>query len=87
MTNNAYNISADINMNDQKLGEVTSFKSLVAILGKGGTRSAEIRTRIAPVMAAMARLNRIWRSNTVSFASKFKLYNYKSLVTLSLIHI
>ena len=25
-------------------------------------------------MAAMARLNRIWRCNTFSFASKFKLY-------------
>ena len=30
-------------------------------------------------MAAMARLNRIWRCNIISFASKFKLY--KSLVT------
>ena len=27
----------------------------------------------------MARLNRIWQCNTISFASKFKLY--KSLVT------
>ena len=30
----------------------------------------------------MARLNRIWRCNTISFASKFKLY--KSLVTSSM---
>ena len=30
-------------------------------------------------MAAIARLNRIWRCNTSGFASKFKLY--KSLVT------
>ena len=30
-------------------------------------------------MAAVARLNRIWRCNTISFASKFKLY--KSPVT------
>ena len=30
-------------------------------------------------MAAMGRLNGIWRSNTISFASKFKLY--KSLIT------
>ena len=30
-------------------------------------------------MAAIARLNRIWRCNTISFASRFKLY--KSLVT------
>ena len=33
-------------------------------------------------MAAMARLNRIWRCKTISFASKFKLY--KSLVTSTL---
>ena len=30
-------------------------------------------------MSAVARLNRIWRCNTISFASKLKLY--KSLVT------
>ena len=63
-------------MNRQTLEEVTSFKNLGATLCKDGTCSAEIRIRIA---AAMARLNRIWRCNTISFASKFKLY--KSLVT------
>ena len=35
-------------------------------------------------MAAMARLNRIWRCKTISFASKFKLY--KSLVTSILLY-
>ena len=35
-------------------------------------------------MAAMATVNRVWRSNTVSFASKFKLY--KSLVTAILLY-
>ena len=40
--------------------------------------------RIASAMAAMARLNRIWRCNTISFASKFKLY--KSLVTSGLLY-
>ena len=39
---------------------------------------------IASAMAAMARLNRIWRCNTISFASKFKLY--KSLVTSILLY-
>ena len=32
----------------------------------------------------MARVNRIWRCNTISFASKFKLY--KSLVTSTLLY-
>ena len=66
-------------MNGQKLEEVTSFKYQGATLCKDGTCSAEIRIRIASAMAAMARLNGIWRRNTISFASKFKLY--KSLVT------
>ena len=48
-------------MNDQKLEEVTRFKSLVAITCEDGTCSEEIRIRIASAMAAMIRLNRIWR--------------------------
>ena len=66
------NISADISMNGQKLEEVTSFKYLGATLCKDGTCSAEVRNRVD-------RLNRIQRSNSVSFASKFNLY--MSLVT------
>ena len=61
-------------MNGQKLEEVTSLKPL-----KEGTCSVEVRIRIASAMAAMARLNGDWRCNTISVASKFKVY--KSLVT------
>ena len=57
---------------------MANFKYLGVTLCKDGTYSAEVRIRIASAMAAMARLNRIWRCNTISFASKFKLY--KSLV-------
>ena len=73
-------------MNGQKLEKVTSFKYLGATLCKDGTCSAEIRIRIASTLAArlMARLNRIWRSNTISFPSKFKLH--KSLVTSSFLY-
>ena len=71
-------------MNGQKLEEVPSFKYLGATLCKDGTCSAKVNIRIAPAMAAMARLSRIWRCNTVSFASKFKLY--KSLVTAILFY-
>ena len=53
-------------------------------LCKDTTYSAEIRIRIASAMQAMARLNRIWRSNTISFVSKFKLY--KSLVITILLY-
>ena len=53
---------------------------LTLLLYKNGTCSAEISIRIASAMAAMERLNRLWRSNTISFASKFK--SYKSLCHL-----
>ena len=74
MTNSTNNISADISMNGQKLEEVTSFKYLGATLCRNDTCSAEVRIRIASAMASMATLNRIWQCNTISFASKFKLY-------------
>ena len=76
MTNSKSNISAYISMNGQKLEKVTSFKYLGTTLCKDSICSADVRIRIA---SAMARLNRICRCNTISFASKFKFY--KSLVT------
>ena len=60
-------------MNDQKLDEMTSLKYLGATPCKDGTCSAEVRIRIASAMAAMARLNEIWRCNAICIASKFKL--------------
>ena len=54
-----------------------------ATLCEDGTCSAEVRIRIASAMTAVARLNRIWLSNTINFASKFKLY--KSPVTSILV--
>ena len=68
-------------MTGQKVEEVTSFKYLEATLCKNGT-SAEVFIRIA---SAMARLNGIWRCNTISFASKFKLY--KCLVASILLYV
>ena len=57
MTNSTNSNSADISMNVPKLEEVTSFKYLGATLCKDGTYSAEVRSRVASAMAAMARLN------------------------------
>ena len=84
MTNSTNNISADISTNGQKLEEMSSVKYLGATLCTDGTCSAEVRIRIASAIAAIARLNRIWQCNTISFASKFKLY--KSLVTSILLY-
>ena len=63
---------------------MTSFKYLGATLCKDGTCSAEVHIRIASANAAVARLSRIWRCNTISFACKFKLQ--KSLVTSMLFY-
>ena len=52
---------------------------LGATLCKDCTCSAEVRIRISSATAVMARLNRIWRCSTISFASVFKLH--ESLVT------
>ena len=84
MTNSMKDISADISRKGQKLEEVTSFKHVGATLCKDGTHSADVHIRIASAIEAMARLNRIWRCNTISSASKFKLY--KSLVTSILLY-
>ena len=61
-------------MDGNTLQEVTSFKYLGAPLFNDGTCTVEIRINLASAMTSMARLNRIWRCNTISFASKFKLY-------------
>ena len=76
MTNSMDNISSDVSMNGQKLEEVTRLKYLEATLCKDGTCSAEVHIRTASVMA---RLNRIWWCNTISFTSKFKLYKSRHL--------
>ena len=65
MTNSMNNTNADISVNGQKLEEGTSFKYLGASLCIDGICSAEIRIRIASAMAAMARLNKIWRCKQI----------------------
>ena len=60
MTNSKNNINADININSQKLEEMTSLKYLGATLCKDGICSAEAYDRISSATAAMARLSRIW---------------------------
>ena len=84
ITNSTNNISAGISMNGQKLEVATSFTHLGATLCKDGICSAESLIRIASALTAMARLIRMWRSNTISFVSKFKLY--KPLVTSILLY-
>ena len=84
MTNGTNNISAGISMNGQKLEEVTNLKYLGATLWRVVTCTAEICIRAASAMAAMTRPNRIWRCNTISFISRFKLF--ECLVTATLLY-
>ena len=86
MINSMSYISADISLTSQNLEEVISFKYLGATLCKDGTCSVEIHIRIASAMTAVARLNRLRQRNTISFIGKFMLYNYKSLVTSTLLY-
>ena len=73
MTNNMNNINADISMNGRRLEEVTSLRYPGATLCKDDICSAEICVRIASALAALARLNSIWRCNTSNFTSKLNL--------------
>ena len=66
--------NANIIMNQQQLEEVQNFKYLGAILSADGGCEAEIRARIGTAMTAMARLNRIWSSKSISLPTKLKLY-------------
>ena len=85
MTNSTNNISANINLNGQKLKKMASVKYRGATMCKDGTCTAEVRIRVAPAMAAIPRLNRIWWwCNTIKVASEFK--PYKSLVTSILLN-
>ena len=84
MANSTNIISADISMNGLKLEEVTSLKYQGTTLCTDGIYSAEVRIRIASAVAGIARLNRIWKCNTITFASKFKLYKF--LVTSILLY-
>ena len=73
MVNGTKEISVNVTVNGQPLEEVTGFKYLGATLSKDGTCRAEIRIRIATATTAMARLNRVWKSN-ISFQTKFQLF-------------
>ena len=83
MVNSTNDISVNITMNSDHLEEVTAFKYLGVTLSKEGTSAQEIRIRIATATAAMARLNRVWKSN-ISFRTKYKLF--KSLVVSILLY-
>ena len=84
MINSGDNTTVQISMNDQQLKEVMAFKYLGDTLTKDGRSTAEIKIRLAIATASMAKLNKIWSSKDITFATKIKLYKTLVLFTLLL---
>ena len=59
-------IQREVKVKGQKLGTVTSFKYLGAVV-------SEVVSRIAQATAALTKLKSIWRDNNISLGSKVKL--------------
>ena len=72
MTNSANGIQRDIKEKGQRLGTVTSFKYLGAVVSDDGSKP-EVLSRIAQATAALTKLKPIWRDNNISLGSKVKL--------------
>ena len=70
-TNSANGIQREIKVKGQKLGTVTSFKYLGAVVSDDGSKP-EVLSRIAQATAALTNLKPIWRDN-ISLGSKMKL--------------
>ena len=72
MTNSTNDIHREIKVKGQKLGTVTSFKYLGAVVSDDGSKP-EVLSRIAQATAALTKLKPIWRDNNISLGSKVKL--------------
>ena len=59
----------------QKLGTVTSFKYLGAVVSDDGSKP-EVLVRTAKAIAAHTKLKPIWRDNNISLRSKEKLMRF-----------
>ena len=72
MTNSANGIQREIKVKGQKLGTVTSFKYLGAVVSDDSSKP-EVLSRIAQATAALSKLKPIWRDKNISLGSKVKL--------------
>ena len=75
MTNIANGIQREIKVNGQKLGTVTSFKYLGAVVSDDCSKP-EVLSRIAQASVALTKLKPIWRDNNISLGSKVKLMRF-----------
>ena len=72
MTNSFSGIQREIKVKGQKLGTVTNFKYLGAVVSDDGSKP-EVLSRIEHATAALTKLKPIWRDNNISLGSKMKL--------------
>ena len=71
-TSSANGIQREIKVKGQKLGTVTCFKYLGAVVSDDGSKP-EVLSRIEQATAALTKLKPIWRDNNISLGSKVKL--------------
>ena len=72
MTNSTNGIQRKIKVKGQKLGTVTGFKYLGAVVSDDGSKP-EVLSRTEQATATLTKLKPIWRDNNISFGSKVKL--------------
>ena len=69
MTNNTSGINSEINVNEQKLETVTSFKYLSSVTTDEGFKP-EILSGIAQTTAALTRLKPVWNDRSIYLSFK-----------------
>ena len=67
--------SREIRVKEQKLGIVTSFKYLGAVVSGDGS-NLEVLPRIAQASTALTKAEPIWRDNNISLGSNVKLMRF-----------
>ena len=79
MTNSANGIKREIKVKGQKLGTVTSFKYLGAVVSDNGSQP-EVLSRTAQATAALTKLKPIWRNDKISLGlSLVKLMRFPTI--------
>ena len=68
MTNSANGIRREVKVKGQKLGTVTSFKYLGAVVSDEGTKP-KVLSRFAQATTALTKLKPIWRDNNIFLGS------------------
>ena len=66
MTNSASGIQGEINVKGQKIGKVTRFENLRAVVSDDGSK-LEVLSSFAQATAALTKLKPVWRLHHISW--------------------